>query len=37
MVLNGEQIPSDGVIVLGHSSIDESAITGESIPLEKKK
>ena len=32
----GEKIPVDGVIVEGHSSIDESMISGESIPVEKK-
>lgn len=32
----GESIPADGVIVEGTASIDESAITGESIPAEKR-
>lgn len=31
----GEKIPVDGVIVSGHSSIDESMISGESLPIEK--
>jgi Cu+-exporting ATPase len=31
----GEKIPADGVIVNGASSVDESMITGESIPVEK--
>ena len=31
----GERIPVDGIIVTGHSSIDQSMITGESIPIEK--
>jgi len=36
-VLNGDQVPIDGVILSGTSSIDESSITGESIPTEKSK
>ncbi|MFH2018577.1 MAG: heavy metal translocating P-type ATPase, partial [bacterium] len=32
----GEKIPVDGVITEGYSSVDEKAITGESIPVEKK-
>jgi Cu+-exporting ATPase len=32
----GEKIAADGIIVDGQSSIDESMITGESIPVEKK-
>ncbi|WP_299528666.1 heavy metal translocating P-type ATPase [uncultured Lutibacter sp.] len=32
----GEKIPVDGVIVEGDSSIDESMITGEPIPIDKK-
>ena len=31
----GESLPADGVIVEGSSALDESALTGESIPLEK--
>ncbi len=31
----GEKIPVDGEIVKGHSSIDESMITGEPVPVEK--
>lgn len=31
----GEKIPVDGVIVSGHSSVDCSMVTGESIPIEK--
>lgn len=34
-VLNGDQVPTDGVILSGYSSINESAISGESIPQEK--
>ncbi|MBI2641379.1 heavy metal translocating P-type ATPase, partial [Candidatus Roizmanbacteria bacterium] len=33
----GEKIPVDGVIVDGDSSIDESMVTGESIPVDKTK
>lgn len=36
-VLNGDQVPIDGIILSGRTSIDESAITGESIPKEKTK
>ncbi|NYZ76371.1 copper-translocating P-type ATPase [Candidatus Micrarchaeota archaeon] len=35
LVRPGEQIPVDGVIISGDSSVDESMITGESIPAEK--
>ncbi|MDD5148602.1 MAG: heavy metal translocating P-type ATPase, partial [Candidatus ainarchaeum sp.] len=36
VVKPGERIAVDGIIVEGYSSIDESMITGESIPVEKK-
>ncbi|SDW28453.1 Cd2+/Zn2+-exporting ATPase [Marininema mesophilum] len=35
LVRPGEKIPSDGVIIEGSSSINEAAITGESLPLYK--
>ncbi|HKD36642.1 MAG TPA: heavy metal translocating P-type ATPase, partial [Pirellulales bacterium] len=31
----GEKVPVDGIIVEGRSSVDESMVTGESIPIEK--
>ncbi|MGV8150857.1 MAG: heavy metal translocating P-type ATPase [Candidatus Woesearchaeota archaeon] len=37
IVKPGEKIPVDGIIISGDSSVDESMITGESIPIEKTK
>ena len=36
VVRPGESIPADGVIISGNTSVDEAAITGESIPVEKQ-
>jgi Cu+-exporting ATPase len=33
----GEKVPVDGVIIDGHSSVDESMLTGEPLPVEKQK
>ncbi|NSL52742.1 heavy metal translocating P-type ATPase [Calidifontibacillus erzurumensis] len=35
LIKPGERVPSDGIIVRGETTIDEAAITGESIPVNK--
>ena len=37
VVRPGESIPVDGVVIDGYSAVDESALTGESIPADKEK
>lgn len=37
LIKPGTSIPVDGIVVDGYSSVDESALTGESIPVEKSK
>lgn len=36
IVKPGEKIPTDGIVTKGESSVDESMVTGESLPIEKR-
>ncbi|GAB4128900.1 MAG: heavy metal translocating P-type ATPase [Roseiflexaceae bacterium] len=36
IVRPGEKIPVDGILTMGNSSVDESMLTGESLPVEKQ-
>jgi P-type Cu+ transporter len=37
MIRPGERIPTDGNVIDGSSSVDESAVTGESVPIDKTR
>ena len=36
IVRPGERLPIDGQVLFGHSAVDQSALTGESLPVEKR-
>ncbi len=37
LVYAGAVVPVDGIVVKGHAALDESALTGESVPVDKKE
>jgi Cu+-exporting ATPase len=37
LIKAGERVPLDGLVINGHSNIDESMLTGESLPVSKKE
>jgi Zn2+/Cd2+-exporting ATPase len=37
LIKPGERVPADGIILEGSSAVDQASITGESIPVDKKK
>ncbi len=35
LLRSGDRIPADGIVIDGHATVDESALTGESLPVDK--